>query len=311
VEAAEYRHGIVSIRALTKRYGALVAVDGIDLDVAAGECLGLLGPNGAGKTTTVRMLYGHVPATSGSIRVFDLDLDRDLRRIKKQIGVVSQEDNLDPDFTVLQNLVVYGRYFGVARRDCRVRAEELLAFFQLSDRKSSRIRELSGGMKRRLVIARALIHGPRLLLLDEPTTGLDPQARQAIWERVRALRRAGTTILLTTHYMEEAARLCTRVVVMDHGKILESAPPQVLVARHAGGEVVELTGHPEDAVAFAEASGLRHEVAGDRLLLHTEEGQGERVLREFCSRFTFEQALLRQGSLEDVFLRLTGRDLRD
>jgi len=302
---------VVRARALVKRYGALVAVDGIDLDLLPGECVGLLGPNGAGKSTTVRMLYGHTPHTSGEIRVFGLELPRHLRRIKRQIGVVPQEDNLDPDFTVLQNLLVYGRYFGLGGRECRRRAGELLSFLELDDRRGAKIRELSVGMKRRLVIARALIHAPQLLLLDEPTTGLDPQARQAIWERLRALRRTGTTLLLTTHYMEEAARLSNRVVIMDHGKILESGSPADLVARHAPGEVVELTGHPEAAVIFAAASGLPHEATGDRLLVHVPDGRGELVFRDFCGRFPSEQAMLRQGSLEDVFLRLTGRGLRD
>ncbi len=311
VEPSQPREPVIRVRSLAKRYGPLVAVDRIDLAVEPGECLGLLGPNGAGKTTTVRMIYGHTPPSSGAIEIFGLDLARHLRRIKREIGVVSQEDNLDPDFTVLQNLLVYGRYFGIRRRDCRSRADELLSFLQLADRRGARIRELSGGMKRRLVIARALIHGPRLLLLDEPTTGLDPQARQAIWERIRALRRAGTTVLLTTHYMEEAARLCGRVVVMDHGRILESGSPERLIASHAAGQVVEVTGHPPEAAAFVETAGLRHETAGDRLLVYAEDGRGEEILRGICSRFPVEQALLRQGSLEDVFLRLTGREIRD
>jgi lipooligosaccharide transport system ATP-binding protein len=299
------------VKALVKRYGPLLAVDGIDLDVAPGECLGLLGPNGAGKSTTVRMLYGHTPCTSGEIEILGLALRRHLRAIKRQIGVVSQEDNLDPDFTVLRNLLVYGRYFGLGGRESRRRAAELLGFLKLEDRRSARIRELSTGMKRRLVIARALIHAPRLLLLDEPTTGLDPKARQAIWERIRALRREGTTILLTTHDMEEAARLSNRVVIMDHGRILAVGPPADLVARHAPGEVVELTGFPPEAAAYLEGSSLRHEVAGDRLLVHPPEGGGEALLRDLAERFNLEQVMLRQGSLEDVFLRLTGRDLRD
>jgi lipooligosaccharide transport system ATP-binding protein len=302
---------VIQVRSLVKRYGPLVAVGGVDLDVQAGDCLGLLGPNGAGKSTIVRMLYGHTPPTSGTIHLFGLHLDRNPRKVKRWIGVVSQEDNLDPDFTVLQNLTVYGRYFGIRGREGRRRAEELLEFLQLQDKRDARIRELSGGMKRRLVIARALIHAPRLLILDEPTTGLDPQARQAIWQRVRALRRSGTTLLLTTHYMEEAARLCNRVVILDHGGILESGAPDALVMRHAPGQVVELTGHPPEAVAFAQDAGWRYEVAGDRLLVYGEDGLGESRLREVCETFPVEHAVLRSGSLEDVFLRLTGRELRD
>jgi len=301
----------VRARALHKRFGSLVAVDRVDLEVEPAECLGLLGPNGAGKTTTVRMLYGHTPATSGYIELFGLDLRQHLRTIKASIGVVSQEDNLDPDFTVLQNLLVYGRYFGLKGKELRSRAEELLAFLQLEERRHARIRELSGGLKRRLVIARALVHAPKLLLLDEPTTGLDPQARQAIWERIRALRRAGTTILLTTHYMEEAAQLSTRVLIMDHGRILADGPPQQLVARHAAPHVLELTGHPREAVEFVARSAWPHEEAGDRLLVYPADGQAEGIFREICSRFRIERAVLRQGSLEDVFLRLTGHGLRD
>ncbi len=311
MDKSELTTPVVRARKLVKRFGPLVAVDGIDLDVARGECLGLLGPNGAGKSTTVRMLYGHTPVTAGAIEVFGLPLRRNLRRIKRQIGVVTQEDTLDPDFTVLQNLVVYGRYFGLSGKECRSRAAELLDFLQLADRRTAPMRDLSGGMKRRLLIARALIHGPRLLLLDEPTTGLDPQGRQAIWERIRALRRAGTTILLTTHYMEEAALLATRVVIIDHGKIVASGAPQELIASHAPGQVVEVTGYPPEALGFVEAAALVHEVAGDRLLVRAEDGRGEQVLREICSRFPVEQAVLRQGSLEDVFLKLTGRELRD
>jgi lipooligosaccharide transport system ATP-binding protein len=308
---SEAQPPVIRVRSLVKRFGPLVAVDRVDLEVAAGECLGLLGPNGAGKSTTVRMLYGHTPVSEGSIEVLGMDIRRHLRRIKRQIGVVAQENNLDPDFTVLQNLLVYGSYFGVPGRECRRRAEDLLGFLQLADRRGARIRDLSGGMKRRLVIARALIQGPKLLLLDEPTTGLDPQARLAIWERIRALRRAGTTILLTTHYMEEAARMCSRVVIMDHGKILAEGTPEDLVSSHASGQVVEVTGHLGGAVEFVADAGLRHEIAGDRLLVYTAAGQGEGVLREICARFPVEAAILRQGSLEDVFLRMTGRDLRD
>jgi lipooligosaccharide transport system ATP-binding protein len=301
----------VLVRGLRKEYGRLTAVAGVDLEVLRGECLGLLGPNGAGKTTTVRMLYGHTPPSGGKIGIFGLELPGDLRRIKQEIGVVSQEDNLDPDFTVIQNLLVYGRYFGLSRTERRRRAEELLEFLHLGERRDSKIRELSGGMKRRLVIARALIHGPKLLLLDEPTTGLDPQARQAIWQKIRSLRRAGTTLLLTTHYMEEAARLCNRVVIIDHGKVLESGSPQDLVARHVSGQVLELTGYPSEAVRYLEAAGRRYEEAGDRLVVYASAEDGESLFADIRSRFPLEQALLRQGSLEDVFLHLTGRDLRD
>ena len=228
----------IEAKGIVKRYASgLTAVDGIDLDVPEGICFGFLGPNGAGKTTTIRMIYGFIPLTSGEIRVFGRSVAGEPRAVKASLGVCPQEDNLDPDFTPRQNLCVYARYYGIPADEAARRADELLDFVGLQDKALGNVRELSGGMKRRLVFARSLIHRPRLLVLDEPTTGLDPQARHALWEKIRSLKREGTTILLTTHYMEEAALLCDRLIIMDHGKILAQGPPRALVEGALGRDV--------------------------------------------------------------------------
>jgi lipooligosaccharide transport system ATP-binding protein len=296
-------------RDLAKTYGTLEAVRGVSFEVAPGEVVGFLGPNGAGKTTTVRMISCFLPPSSGSARVFGVDVRERPRDVKRMLGICPQEDNLDPDFDVLKNLLVYGRYFGLGGRELRERAERLLDLVQLLDRKKSGVAELSGGMKRRLVLARALVNEPRVLILDEPTTGLDPQARHAIWTRVRALRATGVTVLLTTHYMEEAAQLCDRVVVIDHGTILLEGTPSGLVAREVGDTVVEAWNFTDEFASFLRGQPGRVEVVGDRLYFYPREADHiERLLEE---RFEHQERLIRRATLEDVFLKLTGRALRD
>jgi len=291
-----------------KAYGAVRAVDGVSLRVRRGECLGMLGPNGAGKTTTVRIIQGTSPLDSGEVRVFGLDVTTDGPAIRRRSGICHQEDNLDPDFSVERNLLVWARYFSVPRAEARDRAEQLLAFMELTEKRDARIEELSGGLKRRLILARALMNAPELLILDEPTTGLDPQARHQVWDRVRSLARTGTTILLTTHYMEEASRLCDRVVILDRGVVAAEGTPEGLVRREIGRQVVEMQGRVEEALPYAREQGWRAEAASDRLYVYTE--RGEEAHRELVSRFSPEQCLLRMATLEDVFLKLTGRALR-
>ncbi|TMQ59179.1 MAG: ATP-binding cassette domain-containing protein [Candidatus Eisenbacteria bacterium] len=296
-------------RELTKRYGELEAVRGVSFEVGSGEVVGFLGPNGAGKTTTVRMLSCFLPPTAGTASIHGLDVRERPRDVKRLIGVCPQEDNLDPDFNVLKNLLVYGRYFGLPSRTVRGRALELLEFVALSDKSRAPIQALSGGMKRRLILARALLNEPRVLILDEPTTGLDPQARHAIWTRVRGLRAHGTTVLLTTHYMEEATQLCDRVVVMDDGQILLEGAPLALVEREVGRTVVEAWNYGEEFMEFMRALKGRLEEVGDRLYFYPQEGDHiERLLEE---RFPQQERLIRRATLEDVFLKLTGRALRD
>jgi len=296
-------------RELTKRYGELEAVRGVSFEVGSGEVVGFLGPNGAGKTTTVRMLCCFLPPTSGTASIHGLDVRERPRDVKWLLGVCPQEDNLDPDFDVLKNLLVYGRYFGLPGRIVRRRALELLEFVALSDKTHVPIQALSGGMKRRLILARALLNEPRVLILDEPTTGLDPQARHAIWTRIRSLRAHGTTVLLTTHYMEEATQLCDRVVVMDDGKILLEGAPLDLVEREVGRTVVEAWNYGEEFVHFMRALPGRLEEVGDRLYFYPKEG--DHIERLFEERFPHQERLIRRATLEDVFLKLTGRALRD
>ncbi|MBI5836514.1 MAG: ATP-binding cassette domain-containing protein [Candidatus Eisenbacteria bacterium] len=300
---------VVEIRALVKRYGDFEAVRGIDLTVGPRECVGILGPNGAGKTTTVRVLACASPPTSGEVRVLGMDVAREPRRIKARLGICPQENNTDPDFHVLNNLVVYGRYFGIPRREAEMRARELLEWMNLGHVLRHKISELSGGMVRRLVLARALLNRPDLLLLDEPTTGLDPQARHAIWDLVRDLKRRGVTILITTHYMEEASQLCDRVVFVDGGRILLEGRPGELVEREVGREVVECWHYGPEVPAWAAGRGLRHEESAERLFFYPGDDSG--ALPEFEERFPHQERLLRLATLEDVFLKLTGRVLRD
>jgi len=296
-------------RELTKRYGELEAVRGVSFEVGSGEVVGFLGPNGAGKTTTVRMLSCFLPPTSGTASIHGLDVRERPRDVKRLLGVCPQEDNLDPDFDVLKNLLVYGRYFGLPGGVVRRRALELLEFVALSDKNRVRVQALSGGMKRRLILARALLNEPRVLILDEPTTGLDPQARHAIWTRIRTLRAHGTTVLLTTHYMEEATQLCDRVVVMDDGKILLEGAPLALVEREVGRTVVEAWNYGDQLVQFMRALPGRLEEIGDRLYFYPKDG--DHIERWFEERFPQQERLIRRATLEDVFLKLTGRALRD
>jgi len=300
---------IVDIRGLTKRFGEREVLRGLDLSVPPGVCFGVLGPNGAGKTTALRALLGLTPCTSGEIRVFGLSIPEQGRAVRARCGVVPQADNLDPDFTVIENLRVYASYFGLARASVEERMRELLAFVELSDRADAPIATLSGGMKRRLTIARALINHPELIILDEPTTGLDPQVRRMIWARLRALREEGRTLLLTTHYMDEAERLCDELVIIDHGQILERGSPRDLIHKHVEPEVLEVRGKVELArVALAGARDTRIELIGDIHYCYTRDARVLLATLEHHHELTF---LHRPASLEDVFLKLTGHELRD
>jgi lipooligosaccharide transport system ATP-binding protein len=302
---------LVSARGLVKRFGDFVAVDEIDFEIARGESYGLLGPNGAGKTSTMRMIACMSPVTDGHLRVLGMDPAVDGAKIRSRIGLVPQEDTLDLELTVLDNLMIYGRYFDLPRRVIRERAEALLEFSQLSDRAHDKVEPLSGGMKRRLTIARSLVSEPELLILDEPTTGLDPQARHLLWDRLYRLKLQGVTLVITTHYMDEAEQLCDRLAVMDRGKVAAEDTPAALIARYSTREVVELRfGPAENEGMAAKLDGVveRLEVLPDRLLLYTDDGDGTLadVHRTGCHP---DSSLVRRSTLEDVFLRLTGRSL--
>ncbi len=300
---------VVEIKGLIKRYDSREVVRGIDLNVPAGRCFGLLGPNGAGKTTTLRLLLGQSPVNGGEIRVFGLPIPQAGRAVRARTGIVPQADNLDPDFTVAENLRVYGRYFGIPATTLDARIRELLAFVDLTDRADARIATLSGGMKRRLTIARSLINDPELVVLDEPTTGLDPQVRHMIWGRLRDLRQSGKTLLLTTHYMEEAERLCDELIIMDQGRILEQGTPAALIRKHAEPEVIEVRGEERLArQALAAAGEGRFEAVGDTYYYYTRDARAVVKQLEGMPGLTF---LHRPANLEDVFLKLTGRELRD
>lgn len=304
---------VVSAHGLTKKFSDFEAVRGIEFAIKRGESFGFLGPNGAGKTSTMRMISAVSEPTSGSLSVFGLDPRSHGPEIRSRLGVVPQEDTLELELTVRLNLEMFGRYFDLPRRVLRERADELLAFSQLTERANDKVDNLSGGMKRRLTIARALINRPELLILDEPTTGLDPQARHLLWERLYRLKREGVTLIITTHYMDEAEQLCDRLVVMDRGAIAAEGTPRELIAEHSTREVVELRfgtdAHEQfegDLVRFAQ----RVEVLPDRILLYVEDG--DETLREVhAAHITPTSALVRRSSLEDVFLRLTGRTLVD
>jgi len=302
-------------RGLTKRFGDFVAVDGIDFEIGRGESYGLLGPNGAGKTSTMRMIACMSPVSAGTLRVLGMDPAHDGSRIRGRIGLVPQEDTLDLELTVLDNLMVYGRYFDLPRRVIRERAEQLLDFTQLSERAHDKVDPLSGGMKRRLTIARSLISDPEILILDEPTTGLDPQARHLLWDRLYRLKQQGVTQVITTHYMDEAEQLCDRLAVMDGGTFAAEGTPHELIARYSTREVLELRFRDPDtdtAVVAARLEGLaeRFEALPDRLLLYTDDG--ETTLAEVHRLgLTPDSTLIRRSTLEDVFLRLTGRSLVD
>jgi lipooligosaccharide transport system ATP-binding protein len=297
---------VVRAEGLTKRFGDLLAVDGIDFQVAAGESFGFLGPNGAGKTSTMRMIACVSPPTAGTLEVLGLDPQKQGRRIRARLGVVPQADTLDLELSVEENLVVYGRYYDLPYRESRRRARELLEFVQLAERADDRVEPLSGGMKRRLVIARGLMNDPELLLLDEPTTGLDPQARHLVWERLYGLKQRGTTLILTTHYMDEAEQLCDRLVIMDRGRIVAEGAPSELIREHASREVLEL--RPPQTAERLDGIGERTERLPDRVLVYAQDGDAalEAVHRKGIEPAS---ALVRRASLEDVFLRLTGHEL--
>ena len=299
---------VIRAENLTKRYGSLLAVDTISFSVNRGEVFGFLGPNGAGKTTTMRMIQCISPKTSGLLTVFDMDVDTHPREIKRILGVLPQETNLDPDFTCYENLTNYARYFEIPKKKAGDRADELLSFLQLEEKRDVRIEKLSGGMKRRLLLARALINDPQLLILDEPTIGLDPQGRHLIWEKLKALQAAGNTIVLTTHYLEEAERLCNRLVIMDEGKILVEGSPGDLVANYVGSDILEVD-HTPPVIACLDAMNAQYEIFGDIVQVHT--ARPREVAKELFDRCNPGRVFARPASLEDVFLKLTGRVLRE
>jgi lipooligosaccharide transport system ATP-binding protein len=304
---------LIRARGLVKRFGDFTAVDGIDLDVAQGEAFGFLGPNGAGKSSTMRMIGCVSTPTAGDLSILGMDPVRDGTRIRARLGVCPQLDNLDPDLTVQENLTSYARYFGLSRAEGRRRATELLEFVQLADRANSKVDPLSGGMKRRLTIARAMVNEPELVLLDEPTTGLDPQARHLLWERLFRLKRQGVTLVLTTHYMDEAEQLCDRLVVMDAGKIVAEGSPRSLIEKYSTREVVELRFGDSALEAFRDklaGIGERLDVLPDRILLYADDGDGA-VTEVHNRQLAPSSVLVRRSTLEDVFLHLTGRTLVD
>jgi lipooligosaccharide transport system ATP-binding protein len=305
-------HPLIQARGLVKRFGDFVAVDGIDFDLQRGEAFGFLGPNGAGKTSTMRMIGCVSPVTDGTLSVLGMNPARDGVKIRGRLGVVPQQDTLDMELTVRENVIIYGRYFGIPRKQLGARADELLEFVELTERANDKVEPLSGGMKRRLTIARSLVNEPEVMLLDEPTTGLDPQARHVVWDRLYRLKRQGVTLLLTTHYMDEAEQLCDRLVVMDRGKIVAEGSPRDLIERYSTREVVELRfddgSRPDDLSYWTDGLVSRVESLPDRVLLYTDDGDAashgvhERGLVP-------EAVLVRRSTLEDVFLHLTGRSL--
>ncbi|MEJ2271099.1 MAG: ATP-binding cassette domain-containing protein [Candidatus Bathyarchaeota archaeon] len=301
---------LVKAENLTKKFGDLIAVNKISFEIFKGESYGFLGPNGAGKTTTMRMIQTVSPLTDGRLTLAGMDVVNHSREIKSMIGVAPQEDNLDPDFTVFQNLMVYSRYFDVPKEEAKNKANELLKFLQLEEKRNVIITALSGGMRRRLILARALMNEPKVLILDEPTTGLDPQARHLIWTKIRNLKNQGVTVILTTHYMDEAAQLCDRITIMDNGKIIEKGKPSELIKKHVGEEVLEVI-FSEEAMqclkkTFPEA---RIEVFDEKIIVFTQKPRG--VLAKVLEETSFKGAAIRDSNLEDVFLKLAGRSLKD
>ena len=310
---ARTRESTLVARDLRKSYGDFQAVKGVDFEVYRGECFGFLGPNGAGKTSTMKMIYGAAIPTGGELTVAGLDVTRHERDVKRRIGVVPQENNLDDDLEVKENLLVYGRYFDLPKKVILRRAEELLDFVELMDKANAEVEQLSGGMKRRLLIARALINDPEIVVLDEPTTGLDPQARHLVWERLRELANEGKTLILTTHYMEEAARLCDRLVIMEGGRIVTEGSPKRLIEEHVSPQVLEFRGRDGSLGKLHEVVEMEADAverSGDSLLVYASDADAllEKVRR---SGVEVENTVYRQAGLEDVFLRLTGRSLTD
>jgi lipooligosaccharide transport system ATP-binding protein len=300
--------GIIEAQDLKKTFGTTVAVAGIAFSVQKGEVFGFLGPNGAGKTTTMKMIACVSPRTAGTLAVLGMDPDTDPARIKARLGIVPQETNLDPDFTCFGNLFTYAQYFDIPKKAAAQKADELLAFVQLTEKRDVAVEMLSGGMKRRLILARALVNNPDILILDEPTIGLDPQARHLIWEKLRALQTQGNTIVLTTHYLDEAARLCDRLVIMDNGRILVEGAPADLVRDHAGHEIVEVE-KSADVVSCLQDLQIAYEEAGDMIQVTTESSRD--IARILLDRCRPEKVITRPATLEDVFLKLTGRKLRE
>jgi lipooligosaccharide transport system ATP-binding protein len=300
---------IIEARNLRKVFGDLVAVDNVSFTVFPGECFGILGPNGAGKTSTIRMIYGFSPMASGILEVFGLDVTQNARAIKSRIGVCQQETNLDPDLTVQQNLEIFARYFNIPTRTARIQTQNLLKFIALDHRKDTRAMELSGGMMRRLVLARALLNKPELLILDEPTTGLDPQSRHQVWERLEELQAKGLSILLTTHNMEEASRLCDRLIIMDHGSVLVEGETLDLIRQYIGHDIIEVVEPGHTLRAFVQSRNLKHEDLGHRLIIYVEDGNSlyHEIRKDYCKG----GCIMRMATLEDVFLKLTGRELRE
>jgi lipooligosaccharide transport system ATP-binding protein len=304
---------LIHARGLTKRFGAFTAVDAVDFDVAPGEAFGFLGPNGAGKTSTMRMIGCTSPISDGTLLVQGMNPRTEGAKIRARLGVVPQQDTLDNELTVRENLIIYGRYFGFSRAECARRADELLEFVQLTDRGKDLVEPLSGGMKRRLTIARSLINEPDLMLLDEPTTGLDPQARHLVWDRLYRLKQRGVTLVLTTHYMDEAEQLCDRLVVMDKARIVAEGSPRQLIERYSTKEVAEFrfpAGVQETLDGQFEGLGSRIEKLPDRVLAYAEDGEAV-VIAARERGLHPETVLVRRSTLEDVFLRLTGRTLVD
>jgi lipooligosaccharide transport system ATP-binding protein len=302
---------MIIARGLTKKYGEFVAVDGIDFEVTKGEAFGLLGPNGAGKSTTMKMIASVSKRTGGELTILGLDPNKRGPEIRAHLGVVPQQDNLDRELKVHENLYAYGRYFGLGRRFLKNKVEELLEFAQLTEKRNNKAEELSGGMKRRLTIARGLVNEPEILMLDEPTTGLDPQARHILWDRLFRLKEQGVTLVITTHYMDEAEQLCDRLIVMDKGKIMAEGSPADLIKRYASKEVLEVRFGSSRNIEIAEQIahlGHRTEVLPDRILIYSEDGEADlqAILALGLEPVT---SLVRRSSLEDVFLRLTGRTL--
>jgi lipooligosaccharide transport system ATP-binding protein len=301
---------IITAQDLKKSYGTTIAVDGIRFTVKKGEIFGFLGPNGAGKTTTMKMITCVSPRSSGTLEVLGLDPDENPSEIKQRIGVVPQETNLDPDFTCFGNLFYYSRYFDIPKDAAEKKADELLEFVQLQEKRDVSVEKLSGGMKRRLILARALVNNPDLLILDEPTIGLDPQARHLIWEKLRSIKAQGNTIVMTTHYLDEAARLCDRLVIMDNGKILVEGTPADLVREHVGQEIVEMESS-DDVMTCLRDLQVNFEKTGDMVQIAADTETARGIARTILDKCRPGRMITRPATLEDVFLKLTGRNLRE
>jgi len=298
---------VIEATEIKKNYGAFTAVDGVSFRVRPGECYGLLGPNGAGKTSIIRMMYGFSPLSSGRMLLFGQDIEKDWRVIRSRIGVCQQGNTLDPDLSVEENLAVFGGYFSMPAARARARTEELMQLFALEKKRKAKVVELSGGLARRLMVARSLINEPELLILDEPTTGLDPQSRHLLWEKLMALRRSGVTLFLTTHYMEEAAHLCDRLMIIDRGRIIAEDSPQSLIKRYVEDSVIEIEGIDEALRQYLVKNRISHDVLDQRIIVYAKNSVGDYIRKNFCT----EKCTFRAPPLEDVFLRLTGRELRE